>query len=72
MGTGKGSFLEDQIKKKCDNLMSGLSSLSAEKEEWLDNYGNNVQEVCAIDILETASDYDKAYNKLKDNIRLLC
>jgi hypothetical protein len=62
-------ILERQIKEKRDKLTSQLSPLSPEEEEWLDNGGNTIEEVYAIDALENASDYNRAYDKLGDKYK---
>ena len=64
--------LEKQVKEKHSQLASRISAgqpISAEEEEWLDNGGNLVDEVHAVDTLEKASNYEKAYNGLDDKYK---
>jgi hypothetical protein len=66
------AVLENQIKVKHSKLTALVStgkSISSDDEEWLDNSGNTVDEVYAINTLENASDYERGYNGLEDKYK---
>jgi hypothetical protein len=44
-------------------------TISSEDEYWLDHDGNAVEETQVLDILERASDYEKAYAQLDDKLK---
>jgi hypothetical protein len=65
--------LEKQVKERKDQLTSCVASgkpITGEEEEWLDNGGGNlIEEVYAVDTLEKALNYEKAFEKLEDKYK---
>ncbi|KAI9449837.1 hypothetical protein F5148DRAFT_1338517 [Russula earlei] len=65
--------LKEKIKEKHNKLTSCLSlgqSISTEEKSWLDiGSGNTIEEVYAIEALEKALDYNKAYERLEDRYK---
>jgi hypothetical protein len=62
------SILQQQVKAKKAQLEAKLrrdEKISDADEEWLDGNGNIVDEECVVEVLETASDYERRLQHLK-------
>jgi hypothetical protein len=61
--------LENTVKDRKQKLQACLAekrSISLTDELWLDNEANMVDEICVIDMLEDASDYERGVERLDD------
>ena len=61
------SKLKETVKKRKESLLSRLreqQKISSEDEDWLDQEANFVDEEALVDMLENASDYERAVSKL--------
>ena len=59
-----------KIKQKRDSLTAKLSqneSISQADEDWLDHEGNTIEELCVLETLENASDYEQEIGQLDNN-----
>ena len=61
--------LSQKIKARKDDLSARLSQneiISSADEQWLDNEGNTIDEQRILDVLESASDYERGVGQLDD------
>ncbi|TFK38962.1 hypothetical protein BDQ12DRAFT_722817 [Crucibulum laeve] len=61
--------LLENIKDRRDKLNAKLSqgeSISSSGKEWLDHEGNTIDEQCILDALESASDYERGWERLDE------
>ena len=66
--------LSSKIKDRKDKLNEKLArkeAISSSDEEWLDNEGNTVDEQCILDILESASDFEKGVEQLDNKGKVI-
>jgi len=64
------ALLSKSIQTRKDTITTRLAqneTISPSDESWLDNEGNHIDELRVLDILESASDYDKALEQLDEN-----